>query len=272
MRVSAVIALGATLVSAPALSKESVQSDLERAVKLFNDFEDPKAALILNEILKRQPSPDQAAKALVYLGLIALNALKTDRARAEFKEALAIDATTELPFDAAPKARLAFDQARRELEREAQQKTFEPPKVAPESQKSSLPSGVVVTQQPSSGSPAPAHQVTVREQVLAPLPQAPPSLAPSIVVASTGAAAVIAGAVFGALANASANQANQAPQAGPSAQFALQAGTDGLVADICFGVGAAAIATGAILFLVELRGRHGMAAVHSDANGVAVSW
>ncbi len=90
---------------------------LQRAIALFQSFEDEKAARLLREVLARSPSGALAAKAHTYLGLIALNAIDPDLARLEFRLAIQANPAAELPLDASPKAHLAFDQARNALAR-----------------------------------------------------------------------------------------------------------------------------------------------------------
>ncbi len=234
----------------------TVPTELEKAVRLFDDFEDKKAEAVLFDLLRHAPPPEQAAKAHVYLGLIALNALKSDKAKAEFKLALNLDTTTELPFDAAPKARLTFDQARREVEQDAQTGRAPPAGSA---------SPVVIV-----GSDAPR---AVRPSQAALLEPSAPSVVPALVVGALGGGAIIAGSIFGVLASSSLSSANINPDVGQSTRLAAQAGTQGLAADILWAAGGAAVATGVVMLVLDLTVlRAGDSAVHSDANGFAIAF
>ncbi len=76
-------------LSAPALAQAEPPT-LARGIAQFNNFGDAKAKVIFEQVLLAHPSSFDAAKAHVYLGLIAVNALDSNRARAEFMKALNI--------------------------------------------------------------------------------------------------------------------------------------------------------------------------------------
>lgn len=269
---AAVLLLCGSVSAAPrAWAREAPEAQLSQAIALFNDFEDARAEAVLGELLKRGPAPDQAAKAHVYLGLIALNALKTDKARTEFRRALDSDPTTEIPFDASPKARLTFEQVRKEVELEAQRD--QGPRVAPsgatqppltghtDSATAGVAEGAV---QPPLSRITPAQSVTAERG---------PDYTAAVVIGSLGAGALIAGCVVGAIAGNTFGQANTNPDIGMAQQLAQQAGAQGLAADILFGAGGAALATGVILFVVQAAGgSNGNSAVRGDANGFAFSF
>jgi hypothetical protein len=88
---------------------------LDDAVHLFESFEDSRAAAELTSLLRHSLPGEIAAKAHLYLGLIALNASKPDEVKAEFRHALEANPGIELPRDASPKARLAFGEVRHAL-------------------------------------------------------------------------------------------------------------------------------------------------------------
>ncbi|HUB05838.1 MAG TPA: hypothetical protein VMB50_02495 [Myxococcales bacterium] len=113
----------------PALAAE--RPTLARAIALYENFEDAKATRLLHELLRHAPPRDVAGKAHLYLGLIAINRLDTDTALAEFKAALLIQPTLDLIRGASPKARLAFDEARRSLDRQLQTEAAAPAAAPP---------------------------------------------------------------------------------------------------------------------------------------------
>ncbi len=132
--------------SVPAKGEERSQreEELQRALKLFESFQDEKASAALRELLTRRPPAAVVSKAHLYLGLILFNGNKSEEARDEFKLAMRADPAIELPLGLSPKTRLAFDEARQELSREvsAAPEPARPPP-AP-SAATSLTPGVVV--------------------------------------------------------------------------------------------------------------------------------
>jgi hypothetical protein len=86
------------------------------AIALYQSFEDAKAARAFRAILAAAPSRAVAAKAHLYLGLIAVNQLDAERAIREFTLALKSDPTVDVGPGSSPKARLTFEEARHELE------------------------------------------------------------------------------------------------------------------------------------------------------------
>ncbi len=111
--VQIVVALsGAPMVVAEA---PTVQRALADAVELFESFEDERAKVEFLALLGRSPPDEVAAKAHIYLGLIAFNAFQTSEAKAEFRLALEANFAEDLPQNESPKARGAFQQVRRAL-------------------------------------------------------------------------------------------------------------------------------------------------------------
>lgn len=89
---------------------------LAHAIGLYQDFQDARAVRAFRAILAGTPTRAVAAKAHLYLGLIAVNQLDAERAIREFKQALVNDPTVEVGPGTSPKARLTFEEARHELE------------------------------------------------------------------------------------------------------------------------------------------------------------
>jgi tetratricopeptide (TPR) repeat protein len=118
---AAILSAGASARGDPAdLTPPDSDFELARAIALFENFDDEGATAVLKPILAQQPPNRVAAKVHLYLGLIALNALRTDEARAELKQALVIDPTLELPPVASPKTKTVFGQVRQQVEAEAE--------------------------------------------------------------------------------------------------------------------------------------------------------
>ncbi len=113
-------------------ARSTPQAALQAAVRLFEGFKDDQAAAALRTLLARSPPASVAAKAHVYLGLIALNAGDADSAKSEFAAALRADVLVDLPPGQSPKARLAFGQVRSALvaQGEASATPTKPPEAA----------------------------------------------------------------------------------------------------------------------------------------------
>ncbi len=109
----------------------SPQVALHEAIRLFESFKDDKAAAALQALLKQSPPDSIAAKAHVYLALIALNAADAEGAKAEFATALRTDVLVDLPPGQSPKARLAFGQVRSSLVAQGEAATTPPPPQPP---------------------------------------------------------------------------------------------------------------------------------------------
>src|SRR5579863_2885886 len=103
---------------APLTYSTPTKVEFERGVTLFEDFKDSEAGAIFRRVLERSPPGFMAAKAHLYLGLIAFNALDPDEAKLEFRRALEANPAAELPSQASPKARLAFGEVRRDMAKE----------------------------------------------------------------------------------------------------------------------------------------------------------
>ncbi len=115
-----------------ALSPAAAEAQLDSGIRAMNDFDDALAHRIFTRLLAGGPPVAIAAKAHLYLGILDFNGLDTARAREEFKRAVEIDPAVEPPITMGPKARLAFDEARRTISSEyATPETREPAARAP---------------------------------------------------------------------------------------------------------------------------------------------
>jgi hypothetical protein len=114
-----------------ATARPSPEVALHDAIKLFDAFQDDKAAAALRVLLKHSPPSQIASKAHLYLGLIAFNRFDPDVAKAEFRHALEINPANDLPLEASPKARTAFAEARRDFDADLA-KGVAPPSPPPE--------------------------------------------------------------------------------------------------------------------------------------------
>ncbi len=199
-------------------------SELDRGIQLFADFEDAKAEAVLSAYLKTSPSPAQAARTHLYLGLISFNALDSEKARREFAEAIRITPAIELPYGVSPKARLLFEQVQREtMEQEARTR---------------VPAGRLRLETASAQAPPP-----------------PPSRAPAYIVGAIGLAAIAGGGIVGAIAASDLSTGQNPKTPVQTAQTDVtRAGTEGLTADLLFGAGGAVVLTSIILWIVETPG------------------
>jgi tetratricopeptide (TPR) repeat protein len=148
------LALGLGQASPARAAPATPEADLARAIALFQNLD-----AALNKLLDRQPASQIAAKARIYLGLIALNALRTDDARSQFEQALAIDPTVELPRRVSPKTKTVFGQARRKVASDAQSQALAPAAPAPSAPLAPATPQALVVPVPTQG-PAAAPEVT----------------------------------------------------------------------------------------------------------------
>jgi hypothetical protein len=167
-------ALGATR---PALAAEP--DELAQGIAFFQNFDDEHAAQTFRKLLASSPARGVAAKAHLYLGLIAFNANAPDAADVEFKLALRANPAIELPPQSSPKARLLWGEARNEVTHEVEQ---------PEAQaRAPAPSASPPT------SPAPAATTTAAEATPAPSHPRPAAIALGVSGLVLGAVAVYGG-------------------------------------------------------------------------------
>jgi hypothetical protein len=204
---------------------EAPTQELARAVQLFESFKDQTAAMLLRDVLLRAPAASIAAKAHVYLGLIALNATDAEEAEAEFRKAIAAYVLVELPPNPSPKAQVLFTEARRELAAAAPL-----PEVA----------------RPSPASPPPV----VVERPSAPAPASPSPL-PAYVVGGGGIAALAVGGVFGYLQQSAASEVQRDAALSAALADGQPYARDGITADVLYCAGGAALLVAIILFATE---------------------
>jgi hypothetical protein len=98
----------------------STQRELDDAVQFFESFEDERAAMKFRALLLHSPPGEIAAKAHMYLGIIAFDDMKPDVAKLEFRHALEANPALDLPPKTSPKTRLAFGAVRHALEVEVE--------------------------------------------------------------------------------------------------------------------------------------------------------
>ena len=94
--------------------------ELSPAIQAYQHLDDRRAIQGFQAILATNPPREVAAKAHLYLGLLAFNALKLELADEEFKRAIRADPTIEVPPDSSPKAALIFAEARQEVTKEVE--------------------------------------------------------------------------------------------------------------------------------------------------------
>jgi hypothetical protein len=158
-------AMGLLLLSAP-MARADTGADLQRAIRLFNNLDDEQAAQGFRKVLGESPTRTVAARAHLYLGLIAFNASSPEGAISEFKLALRSNPAIELPRMSSPKVRLLLSEVRNELAKDIQTESNkpeplvmpppvvqEPPPVPPDALASPPP---LVTAEPAVSHPRPA--------------------------------------------------------------------------------------------------------------------
>ena len=216
-------------------ARASPQDDarLRQAVQLFNQFNDEEASAALRELLRHAPRAPVAAKAHLYLGLIAFNELDMDAAHRELQQAILLYPAIELPANSSPKARIEFGEIQRRLATSGQGNA------------SVL---VLPATQPRAASPAAPEAAVSEENPGHPLPASFWWVGGSAVVA--GAAGTILGVV-----SSSTLAADKPTTAGgytlnPISYGQWQAGqNEALAADILWGVGGALLVSAVIVAL-----------------------
>jgi len=225
--------------------RPSPQAALQEAVKLFQNFEDPQAAVLLRALLNRSPPKSVAARAHIYLGLIALNAADADGAQAEFEKAVRTDVVIDLPPGQSPKAQILFAEARREV--------ASTPLPAP-----------VAAPRPGEGAASMPTAVTAPEE-------AAPSHLPAYVVGGIGVAALAAGGIFGYLQLQAGDDARNDATLAASLNDGQPFAQDGIVADVLYGLGGAALITSIVLFVTEGSAKAPPVTVSAGPGGFALS-
>ncbi len=234
--------------SSAAAARPSVQAALQDAIRRFESFDDKGAAAELRALLRRSPPAAVAAKAHIYLGLIALNATDLENAKAEFEKAVRTDVLLDLPPGLSPKAQILFAEARRGLA----SGTFGAP-----------PGGLKVSPQAQQTEPG-AFASTTSEQ-------ASPSRLPAYLVGGSGVLVLAAGGLFAFL----QQQVKSSVISDTTGADALRDGQpyaqDGIAADVLFGVGGAALVTAIILYATEGSARAPEVAISAGPRGFALS-
>lgn len=212
---------------------------LAHAKALLGNFDDDAAAAELRQLLATHPPAPVAAQAHLYLGLVAINQLRTDGAVKEFEEAIRRDLGIDLPPVVPPLAHRAFERARDVVLREVARQPAAPP--------------IIVE--------APAAPPLAVEK---PAPRVRSRL-PAWVLFGVGGGALAAGVVFGVLDSSAVSQGRNGGTGGLSvnqiASLQSQAQTDAVVADVCFGAAAAAAVVGTVLFFTAGSGHAQIAAL-----------
>ncbi len=240
-------------VSAPPLSGPAATAALDHAVRQFETFDDVKAATELHALLMRSPPASVAAKAHIYLGLIALNQTDSESAKAEFMNAVAADVVVDLPIGQSPKAEILFAEARRAIASGPLAK--------------GAPSTAFLHEAGDGAAPAAAPVPAAAEATLAPAP----SRVPAYVVGGIGVAALVAGGIFGFLQQQAKSSVGSDLSLSAAQSDAQPYAQDGIAADVLFGVGGAALVTAVILFFTEGSSSSTAVAVGAGPNGVALS-
>ncbi|HUB10077.1 MAG TPA: hypothetical protein VMB50_23945 [Myxococcales bacterium] len=235
-------ALGLLLAAPPTGPNAFREAELAQAVQAIDSFQDGRAEALLKDVLKRKPAPLQAARAHVYLGLIALNELDTETAKARFRQAILDSVVVELPPSAPPKARLLFREVRDEL--------MQSPEGAALGQPPPAQGQLVVAQAPAvpipfaeTGEPAPRHSSRLAAWITG-----------AVAVAALGTGVGFAVAESSARNQAEAGASGGVTDANQETGLGATSTRDALVADVLFGVGAAAGVATVVLFLVPSGG------------------
>jgi len=223
------------VLAAPARAIETPRQEFARAVGLFESFQDAQATALLRDVLYRAPGSPVAAKAHVYLGLIALNATDAERAKTEFQKAIATDVLVDLPPAQSPKAQVLFAQARRDL--------AAAPIAAP---------GAPPMPPQSAAPPAAAPAVlAVAPPAVSSRPEAGPSHAAAWATGGAGLGALAVGGLFGYLQLSAANAEKSDGDLTSALHDGQPYAQDGIVADVLYATGGAAIVAAIVLYFVE---------------------
>lgn len=127
MRVLPKVAATSLLLLSASLARADAGADLQRGIRLFDSLEDEKAAATFRKVLDELPKRSVAARAHLYLGMIAFNANSAEAAISEFKLALRSNPAIEAPRMSSPKIRLLLSEVRNELTHDIQAENGKPP-------------------------------------------------------------------------------------------------------------------------------------------------
>src|SRR5450631_1727230 len=123
--------VAALLIAWSVAAPPSALPSIDHAIQLFDNFDDAGAAAAFREILAANPPTRIAAKAHLYLGLLAFNGHDPDLAQQEFQKAVHADSSVELP-EGSPKARIALEEARSAVLKGLDAERAHPPRLATE--------------------------------------------------------------------------------------------------------------------------------------------
>lgn len=226
------------------------------AVRLYEAMDDARASAALQKILLGNPPGEVAAKAHLYLGLIAFQAFHPDQARAEFRKAIEANPAIDLPPNASPKVRIAFGEARQAVARQ-----FEAPDLAPAPPRARVANhdGLIDA---GLGSPAEA-------KAAAPAPPGGGIPAGTWWLGGFGLAALGTGTALGVIGNGTTSQDSypKTPYHTIPLSSAQTAANEALTADILFCAGGALV-IGAIIWALTGSG----SAPPSSSSPVAVAF
>ncbi|MHB8420770.1 MAG: hypothetical protein ACYDCL_22070 [Myxococcales bacterium] len=201
----------------------TVAPALDHALARYRDLDESAAERELRALLAGNPGPHVAALAHLYLGLIAME-LEYDSplAETEFRRAVALEPTIDLPLSAAPKERMIFFRAQKdEIESETTGRTPTPVQAA-------APAAALTEPAPARGHVSSAAWW----------------------LGGGGAAAAVAGTVLGVLAAQNDGTTTGTPphHSVPYASYAAGQ-SEGLAADILWSAGGALVVTAVIVAL-----------------------
>ncbi|HUB08589.1 MAG TPA: hypothetical protein VMB50_16405 [Myxococcales bacterium] len=215
--VAAIALVAALVAAAPQRAASLTPSDrLDQAEAALENFRDADAKAVLVGLLHHAPQARVAARAHLFLGIIAFNDYDTTTARAEFKQALALDPGLDLPIRlVSPKVSLLFAEARRDLFREVVAQGDVPPPAVLE---------------------APAA------------PTKYPGRMASYWVLGGAAVAAGVGAYFGVDQTNALSEARAATDSGTGIADLNRFTRDGILADVLYGVGGVGAVVALVLF------------------------
>jgi tetratricopeptide (TPR) repeat protein len=200
------------------MSARADNQKLIRGVEAYENFEYQKAQGILLEALKDANSTKkEKAKIHLYLGLVHFTLGDKNGARRDFEAALKLDYNAALPPDTSPKILAEYNTV-----------------------KDGLPPPVIVT--PVKNHPPGIHGGP---------PPPPRKLVWTWVAVGIGGAAMAGAGACAYLASAAKNDFDKEPFADKANDLKSDIETKSLAANILFGVGAAGLVTGLILFFTE---------------------
>ncbi|MFT3835667.1 MAG: hypothetical protein QM723_01550 [Myxococcaceae bacterium] len=231
----------------PALDPDDAFLAQARVFALGQDFE--KCLKRLEQANKKGVSNQRLAEIDLYQGLCQFGLGNEKGAMGSWELALRLDPKAKLPRMQSPKVKELFEKLRAQVP--AAPEEVAPPKEDLKEVKNDRP-------EPGScraSTDCSALELCVNNRCVPPPPQVPAApppkhLAAPITLGVAGVAAVAGGVVFGLLAKKAESDSHAAFFADESGRLATRATTDALVANICFGVAAAALVTALIVYLV----------------------